>query len=44
MYPIEKHVKEGMMVQMYQNGILKSNHLLLNELFKRKKAHVCWGW
>ncbi len=45
MYPIEKHIKEGMMVQTFQNGILKSNHLLPNELFKKKNthAHICWG-
>jgi hypothetical protein len=39
-YPIEKHVKKGVMVQMLQNGILKMNHLLLNELFRRKETHV----
>ncbi len=36
-YPIENHVGKGMMVQMLQNGILKLNHLLFNELFKQKK-------
>jgi hypothetical protein len=33
-HPIEKHVGKGMMVYMLQDGILKSNHLLLDELFK----------
>jgi hypothetical protein len=37
-YPIGEHVGKGMMVQMLQDGILKSNHLLPNELFKRKKV------
>jgi hypothetical protein len=31
---------KGYMVQMFQDGILKSNHLLPNELFKRKKTCV----
>jgi hypothetical protein len=35
-YPIRKHVKEGMVVQMFQDGILKLNHLFPNELFKNK--------
>jgi len=39
-YPIIKHVKKGMMVQMLQDGILKLNHLLLDELFKQKKTYV----
>jgi len=39
-YPIEKHVKKGVMVQMLQNGILKMNRLLFNELFRRKETHV----
>jgi len=41
-YLIEKHVSKGMMVQMFQNGILKSNHLLPNELFQ-KKTHTQVG-
>jgi hypothetical protein len=28
---------------MLQNGILKINHLLSNELFKRKEISLCWG-
>ncbi len=39
-----KHVEKGMMMQMLQYGIIKSNHLLLNELFKGRKTCVCWGW
>jgi hypothetical protein len=41
-YFVEEHAREGMMVQTLQDGILKSNHLLLNELFK-KKTHALWG-
>jgi len=33
-YLVEKHAKKDMMVQMFQDGILKLNHLLPNELFK----------
>jgi hypothetical protein len=40
-YPIEKHVKKGMMVQTFQNGILKMNHLLSNELYKKKDTCLC---
>jgi hypothetical protein len=36
-YPIIEYVEKGMMVQTLQDGILKSNHLLSNELFKRKE-------
>ncbi len=43
-YPIEKHVEKSMMVQMLQDGILKSNHLLHDELFKKRKTHTSWGW
>jgi hypothetical protein len=43
-YPIKKHVKKGMMVQMFQNGVLKMNHMLFNELLKRKETRSCWGW
>jgi hypothetical protein len=39
-YPIGEHVKEGMMMQMFQNVILKMNHLLFDEFFKRGK-HAC---
>jgi hypothetical protein len=38
--PIEKHVGKGMMVQMLQDGILKLNPLLPNELFKWKNTHM----
>jgi hypothetical protein len=37
----KEHAKEGMMLQMLQGGILKSNHLLSNELFIGKKTHTC---
>jgi hypothetical protein len=43
-YLVEKHATKGMMVQTFQDGILKSNHLLSDELFKGKKTCVCWGW
>jgi hypothetical protein len=36
-------LKKGTMVQTFQNGILKLNHLMFNELFKRRKTCVCWG-
>jgi hypothetical protein len=39
-YPIGKHVKKGMIVRALQNGILKLNHLLSNELFKWRKTHM----
>jgi hypothetical protein len=39
-YPIKKNVGKDMMVQMFQKGIFKSNHLLLNELFEWRKMHV----
>jgi hypothetical protein len=42
-YFVGKHVKKGMMVQILQNGTIKSNYLLLDEMFKKKKTHVCWG-
>ncbi len=32
--PHRKACRKGMMVQTLRNGILKSNHLLFNELFK----------
>jgi hypothetical protein len=38
-YHVRKHARKGMMVQMFQDGILKVNHLLPNEMFKRKKTH-----
>jgi hypothetical protein len=41
-YLVEEHVGMGTM-QMLLNGIIKLNHLLFNELFKRKKTFVCWG-
>jgi hypothetical protein len=42
-YPIEEHAKKGMMMQTLQNGILKLNHLLPNELFNGRKTCTCWG-
>jgi hypothetical protein len=33
-YLVEKQVKKGIMVQKFQDGILKLNNLLPNELFK----------
>ncbi len=42
-YPIENHVGKGMIVQMLQDGTLKLNHLLPDELFKRKKTCTNWG-
>jgi hypothetical protein len=33
-YPIKEHAKKGMIVQTFQDGILKLNHMLPNELFK----------
>jgi mannitol/fructose-specific phosphotransferase system IIA component (Ntr-type) len=38
-YFIKEHVGKCMMVQMLQYGILESNHLLFDELLKRKKTH-----
>jgi hypothetical protein len=38
-YLIRKHAKKGMMVQTLQNGNLKMNHLLSDELFKRRETH-----
>jgi hypothetical protein len=32
-----------MIMQTFQDGILKLNHLLLDELFKWKKTHMGWG-
>jgi hypothetical protein len=43
-YCVEKHVGKGMIVQILQNGILKLNHLLFNELFKLKNTYMGWGW
>jgi hypothetical protein len=42
--PVGKHVGKGMMVKTLQDGILKLNQLLLNELFKWRKTHTGWGW
>jgi hypothetical protein len=42
-YLVEKHVGNNMMVQMLQDGILKLNHLLFNELFKRRKIYMNGG-
>jgi hypothetical protein len=41
-YLVKEHAREGMMMQTLQNGILKMNHLLSNELFKKWK-HVDVG-
>jgi hypothetical protein len=35
----QKYVEKGIMVQTFQDGILKLNHLLSDEMFK-KKARV----
>jgi hypothetical protein len=44
-YHVEKHARNGMMVQTLQDENLKSNHLLLpNELFKGKKNTCELGW
>jgi hypothetical protein len=42
-YPIGKHVENGMMVQTLQDGILKLNYLLPDELFKQMKTCASWG-
>jgi hypothetical protein len=42
-YFVKEHVGKGMVVQTFQDGILKSNHLLPNELLKWKKTHASWG-
>jgi hypothetical protein len=39
---VEGHVQKGMMVQMFQDGILKLNHLLFDELFKWRKTRIGW--
>jgi hypothetical protein len=39
-YFIREHVKKDMMAQTIQDGILKSNHLLPNELFNLRKMRV----
>jgi hypothetical protein len=38
--PIKEHVRKGMMVQTLQDGILKLNHLLFDELFKWKETRM----
>jgi hypothetical protein len=40
-YLIRKHVKEGMMMQMLQNVILKMNYLLFDKFFKKKETRLC---
>jgi hypothetical protein len=42
-YLVKEHAEKGMMVQTLQDGILKSNHLMLDELFKWKKTCAYWG-
>ncbi len=39
-YLVKEHAKKGMMVQMFQSGILKMNHLVFNEFFKRKGTYM----
>jgi hypothetical protein len=39
-YLIKKHVEKVMMVYMFQDRILKLNHLSFNELFKWMKTHA----
>jgi hypothetical protein len=40
-YLVVEHAGKGMMVQTFQDGILKLNHLLLDEFSKgRKYTHV----
>jgi hypothetical protein len=39
-YPIKKDVGKAMMVQTFQDGILKLNFLMPNELFKRRKTRA----
>jgi hypothetical protein len=39
-YSIGEHVGKGMMMQTFWDGILKSNHLLPNEMFKWRKRSV----
>jgi hypothetical protein len=41
---VGEHAGKGMMVQTFQNGILKLNHLLFDELFKWKETHMGSGW
>jgi hypothetical protein len=43
-YPVEEHVKKGMMMQRFWDGIFKSNQLLFDGLFKLKKICANWGW
>jgi hypothetical protein len=40
-YLVGEHVKEGMMMQMLQNGILKMNHLLYDEFLEKKETRSC---
>jgi hypothetical protein len=37
-YLVRKYARKGMMVQTFQNEILKLNHLLFDELFKWKNT------
>jgi hypothetical protein len=41
-YAIGEHLKRDE-VQTLQDGILKMNHLLFNELFKMEETCMCWG-
>jgi hypothetical protein len=43
MYIVGEHAKEDMMLQMLQNGILKMNHLLFDEFFKKKGDTLMLG-
>jgi hypothetical protein len=38
----KEHAAKGMMVHMFQDIILQSNHLLLNGLFKQRKTPTSW--
>jgi hypothetical protein len=43
-YHVGEHARKGMMVQTFQDGNLKSNHLLFDEQFKWNNTHPNWGW
>jgi hypothetical protein len=43
-YLIGEHVEKDMMMYMFQNGIMKLNDLLFDELFKEgKHTHVTYN-
>jgi hypothetical protein len=39
-YLVRKHVGESMMMQTLRDGVFKLNHLLFDELFKRRKTRT----